>query len=75
MSRTNQATKQPAIPQSIADTSDIVIYAAEGTSVHFTDAFECLGSMLSTDLTSDIDIQTRLMKATQAFGSYASGMV
>ena len=69
VTRTTQVTTQPATPAAAADTSDIIICATAGTSVHVTDAFKCLGSMLTRDLKSDLVIETRLTKATQAFGA------
>ena len=35
--------------------------------MHCTHTFKCLGSMLTRDLKSDLDVETRLTKATQAF--------
>ena len=72
VTRTTQVTTQPATPTAAADTSDIIICATAGTSVHFTDTFKYLGSMLTRDLKSDLDIETRLTKATQAFGALRS---
>ena len=59
------------LQKAAADTSDIVICATAGTSVHFTDTFKHLGSMLTRDLKSNLDIEfeTRLTLATQAFGT------
>jgi hypothetical protein len=60
------------MPTAAADASDIIICATAGASVHFTDTFKHLGSMLTRDLKSDLDIETHLTKATQAFGALRS---
>ena len=60
---------QPATPAAAAGTSEIIICATAGTYVDFTDTFKYLGSMLTRDLKTALDIETRLTKATQAFGA------
>ena len=67
---TDATNPQPATP--IADTSDILIDPDQGTSMHFTKLFKYLGSMITPDLKSDTDVDTRIKKAAQAFGALRS---
>ena len=67
---TDATNPQPATP--IADTSDILIDPDQGTSIHFTKLFKYLGSMITPDLKSDTDVDTRIKKAAQAFGALRS---
>ena len=50
-----------------ADTSPIDLY--DGTRITFTSHFTYLGSIISWDLSDDVDVTNRITKANKAFGS------
>ena len=53
-----------------ADLSPIIL--SDGTQITFTQQFTYLGSIITSDLSDDVDINHRISKANQAFGSLRS---
>ena len=62
--------KTKADTSSAGDTSDMLLDC--GGTVSFTQSFVYLGSLLHSDLSDHHDVETRLKKASQAFGALRS---
>ena len=60
--------EQPAASTAVPpDLSDVAL--SPTTFIHFTSQFKYLGSMITPSLTSDLDVEIRIKKASQAFGA------